>query len=84
VEEILLLIDTSLSCEDMARQICAMVPRWRFFWEFLGPAFPTRCVPHSSDLHSKFAHHVLKYGRHQFCDRCAETRRGEKVTRNVG
>jgi len=37
VEEILLLnkflpiIDTCLSCEDMARQSCAMVPRWLFF-----------------------------------------------------
>jgi len=38
VEEVLLLnefffpiVDTCLSCEDMARQSCAMVPRWRFF-----------------------------------------------------
>jgi len=34
VEEVLLLnkffpiVDTCLSCEDMARQSCAMVPRW--------------------------------------------------------
>ena len=25
------IVDTCLSCEEMARQICAMVPRWRFF-----------------------------------------------------
>jgi len=25
------IVDTCLSCEDIARQICAMVPRWRFF-----------------------------------------------------
>jgi len=37
VEEILLLniffpiVDTCLSCEDTARQSCAMVPKWRFF-----------------------------------------------------
>jgi len=37
VEEILLLkkffpiVDTCLSCEDIARQSCGMVPRWRFF-----------------------------------------------------
>jgi len=77
VEEILLLnkffpiVDTCLSCEDMARQSCSMVPRWRFFDEFLGPAFPASRVQHVSDLHSKFAlgpHHVLKYGRHPFCD----------------
>jgi len=41
VEEILLLnkfffpiVDTCLSCEDIARQICAMVPRWRFLATF--------------------------------------------------
>ena len=27
-------IDTCLSCEDIARQSCAMVPRWRFFGDF--------------------------------------------------
>ena len=26
-----LVVDTCLSCEDIARQSCAMVPRWRFF-----------------------------------------------------
>ena len=37
VEEILLLnnffviVDTCLSCDDIARQRCAMVPRWRIF-----------------------------------------------------
>ena len=37
VEEILLLnkflpiVDTCLSCKDIARQRCAMVPRWWFF-----------------------------------------------------
>jgi len=38
LEEILLLnkfffpiVDMCLSCEDMARQSCAMVPRWQFF-----------------------------------------------------
>jgi len=25
------IVDTCLSYEDMARQVCAMVPRWRFF-----------------------------------------------------
>jgi len=25
------IVDTCLSCEDIARQICAMVSRWRFF-----------------------------------------------------
>ena len=44
VEEILLLnnffpiVDICLSCEDIARQTCGMVPRWRFL-TFFGPAF---------------------------------------------
>jgi len=38
-----------------------MVPRWRIFGDFLGPAFAASLVQHISDLHSKFAlepHHV--------------------------
>jgi len=52
VEEILLLnqffpiVDTCLSCEDIARQSCTMVPRRRF----LGPAFPASRAQHISDL----------------------------------
>jgi len=73
VEEILLLsdffpiVDTCLSCEDIARQSCAMVPRWRLFGEFLRPVFSASLAQHVSDPHSKFAlrlHHVWKYGRH--------------------
>jgi len=29
-------VDMCLSCEDIARQSCAMVPRWRIFWRFFG------------------------------------------------
>jgi len=50
-----------LSCEDIAWQSCAMVPRWQIFGDFWGPAFPASRVQHISDLHSKFAlgpHHV--------------------------
>jgi len=28
------IVDTCLSCEDIARQSCAMVPRWRFLTTF--------------------------------------------------
>jgi len=59
------IVDTCLSCEDITRQICAMVPRWRLFGDFFGPAFPSSCAQDVSDLHSKFAlgpHHVSKYG----------------------
>ena len=66
------IVDTCLSCEDTARQSCAMVRRWRFLAPVLRPVFPASRVQHISDLHSKFAlrpHHVSKYGRHPICDR---------------
>jgi len=28
------IVDTCLNCEDIARQSCAMVPRWRFLATF--------------------------------------------------
>ena len=64
------IVDTCLSCEDMARQSCAMVPRWRFLATFLHPVFSASRVQQVSDLHLKFAlrpHHVWKYGRHPIC-----------------
>jgi len=67
-----LIVDICLTCEDIARESCAMVPRWRIFGDFLGPAFPASHVQHISDMHSKFAlrpHHVSKYGKHPICDR---------------
>jgi len=46
-------VDTCLSREDIARQSCAMVPRWRFFASciFSEP----RAARFRSDLHLKFA-----------------------------
>ena len=66
------IVDTCLSCEDIARQSCAMVPRWRFLATFLRPVFTASRVPQISDMHSKFAlrpHHVWKYGRHPISGR---------------
>jgi len=82
VEEILTLdnifqiVDMCFSCEDIARQTCAMVRRWRFFYDFLRPAFAASPVQHISDLHLKFAlrpHQVTKKGIHPICG--AEIRR---------
>ena len=67
-----LVIDTCLSCKDIARQSCAMVPSWRFLATFLRPVFSASRLRHVSDLHLKFAlrpHHVWKYGRHPISDR---------------
>jgi len=85
VEEILLLkkffpiVDICLSCEDIARRSCGMVPRWRFLATFLGPAFAASRVQHLSDLHSKFAlgpHHVSRMVDIQ--PAAAEIKRGKK------
>jgi len=75
------IVDTCLSSEHMARQICAMLPKW----QFLRPVFRASRMQHISDLHSEFAlglpyfhtwcgprlgpHHVWKYGRHPICGR---------------
>jgi len=71
-----------LNCEDIARQSCAMVPRWRFFGEFLRPVFSASRVQHVSFLHLKFA---LRPHRHTMCgsmadiqSATAEIRRGNK------
>ena len=58
VEEILLfkffpIVDMCLSCEDMARQSCAMVRRWRIFGDFLNHALAASRVQHVSDLHPR-------------------------------
>ena len=63
VEEILLfnkffpIVDTCLSCEDTARQICAMVLRRRICGDFLRPLFPASRVQHISDLYNLNSHY---------------------------
>ena len=73
VDEVLLfnnffpIVDAYLSCGDMARQICAMVLRWRFF----ASCIFSEPVQHVSDLRPKFAlrpHHVWRYDRHPISD----------------
>jgi len=74
VEEVLLLnnffpiVDTCLSCEDMARKVV----RWCRDGDFLHPVFAASRVQRILDLHCKFAlrpHHVPKYGKHPISDR---------------
>jgi len=67
------IVDARLNCEDIARQRCAMVPRWGFLASFCVLCFSVSRVQHITDLHSKFTlgpHHVWKYGRHPISDRC--------------
>ena len=94
VEDILLLssffpiVDIYLSCEDIARQSCAVVLRWRFLSTFLRPVFSASRVQQVSDLHLKFTlrpHHVWKYASHPICGRLRigeEKRRRRKKKKN--
>jgi len=47
------IVDTCLSCEEIARQSCGIVPRWRLFGDCLRAVFSARRAQHVSDLHSK-------------------------------
>jgi len=85
VEEILLLknffpiVDTCLSCEDIARQSCGMVPRWRLFGDFLHAVFSARRAQHVSDLHSKFRlSHTMCGSMVDIQSPTAKIRRGNK------
>jgi len=83
VKEILLsnnfpIVDTCLSCEDIARQFV----QWCADGEFLRHVFLGSRVQHISDLHSKFVlrqHHVWKYGSVQCA--MAGNRRGKNERR---
>ena len=63
------IVDTCLSCEDIARQSCGMVCRWGLFGDFLSAVFSASRAQHVSDLRSRFTLRPLKYGRHPICDR---------------
>jgi len=83
VEDILLLnkffliVDTCLSCKDLAGQSCVMVPRWRFLTIFLRPVFAASRVQHASDLHLKFAFPMCA-SMADIHSATAEIRRGKK------
>jgi len=47
------IVYTCLSCEDIARQSCVKVTRWRFLATFLCPVFSASEVQQVSDLHLK-------------------------------
>jgi len=80
------IVDTCLSCEDIVRQSCWMVFRWRFLATFLRPVFqraPVQHQHHVSDLHLKFAlrPHYSHYMAH-IQSATADIRRGKKDRKN--
>ena len=71
-----------LSCEDIVRQISAMVRRWRVFALFLRPVFSASGVQHVSDLHPKFAlSHTMCGSMADIQSATAENRRGNQDKR---
>ena len=80
------IVDTCLSYEDIARQSCAMVRRWRNFGDFLRPVCSASRVQHVSDLHPKFAlRHTMCGSMVDIQSSTAENRRGKKEdSRNTG
>ena len=75
------IVDTCLSCKDMARQTLFSHAQIAIYGESLGPVFSARSVQHVSDLHLKFAlrpHHVWKYGRHMRRMRLGEEKKEEE------
>jgi len=86
VEEILLLnkifpiVDMCRSYEDIARQSCAMVARWRFLATFLRPFFAASSTFQTCILNSHSGHTMC----HSMVDiqpAAAEIRRGKKIDR---
>jgi len=59
------ILDMCLSCEDIARQSCAMVPRWRFWRFFASCIFSEPRAVHfrRSDLHSEIRRGIKKEKR---------------------
>jgi len=73
------LVDTCLSCEDIARQNCEIVHRWRFFASFLRPVCPASRVQHVSDLHlNSHLGHTMCRSMVDIQSPTAEIRRGKK------
>jgi len=70
VEKVLLfnkffpIVDTCLSCEDTARQSCAIMPKWRFFASCISSE---PCAAHFRPAFALGPNHVWKYGRHPIC-----------------
>jgi len=88
VEEVMLLnkffpiFDMCLSSEDIGRQSCAMVPRWRFLATFLCPVFSASRMQQVSDLHLKIRTKASMCGSMaDIQSAAAEIRRGKKEER---
>jgi len=71
------IVDTCLSCEDTARQSCAMVPKWRFFAScvFSEP----RAAHFQTCIINSHYGHIMCGSMVDIQSPTAEIRRGKKV-----
>jgi len=55
------IVDMCLSCEDIVRQSCAMVPRWQIFWRFFGSCISSELrAAQTCILNSHWGHTVCR------------------------
>jgi len=85
VDEVLLfnsffpIVDTCLSCEDIARQICAMVIRWRFLASFLRHVFQrAACSTFHTCILNSHEGHIMCGSMAEIQSGTAENRRGKR------
>jgi len=84
VDEILLfnnvsIVDMCLNCEDIARLICAMVPRWRFFTSFCVLHFQrAACSTFQTCILNSHEGHTMCGSTAGIQSAAAEIRRGKK------
>jgi len=88
MEEILLLnnffpiVDTCLRCEDIARQCCAMVPRWRFLATFWVMHLQrAACSTFQTCILNSHYGHTMCQSMVDMQSAAAEIRRGKKIER---
>jgi len=72
------IVDTCLSCQDIARQIGGMVPRWRIFLSVLCPVFSASSVQQVSDMLNLHKGHTMCGSMVDIQSPTAEIRRGKK------
>jgi len=73
------IVDTYLSCEDITRQSCAMVPRWQFLATFCVLCFQrAACSTFQTCILNSYWGHIMRGSMADIQSVTAEIRRGKK------
>ena len=77
------IVDTCLICEDIARQSCAMVPRWQMFAVFCVLCFQRAALSRfQTCVLNSHCGHIMCGSMADIQSATAEIRRGKKETKN--